>query len=81
LLEAAAEAEEDAAGQGAASVGVVVESRGTMTEPEVPFEEAMEAVKKENLKLFDEGRALQATYRSLAKKLAAARSDASKVGR
>jgi hypothetical protein len=41
-------------------VGRVVETRGTQTDPEVPFEAAMAQLKQENIALFEKGRALQA---------------------
>ena len=43
------------------TVGLVVESRGTQTDPEVSAEVTMELLRQENMKLFEEGRALQAT--------------------
>mgnify|MGYP000014385145 FL=1 len=44
------------------SVGKVVESCSTQTDPEPSFEHAMDILKKENIELFEKGRALQATY-------------------
>eukprot|EP00750_Incisomonas_marina_P004707 INCI13492.4.p1 GENE.INCI13492.4~~INCI13492.4.p1 ORF type:complete len:1448 (+),score=265.97 INCI13492.4:2178-6521(+) len=61
------------------SVGLVVESVATQTDPEASFEEQMEALRKENIALFEKGRGLQATFRNLQKKLASARADASNV--
>jgi hypothetical protein len=62
------------------SVGIVVESKGMQCDPELPMDATMDEMKKCNMRLFEEGRALQAKYRVLAKKIAAAKNDASKVG-